>query len=96
METISLKIKSLEKRQDTQDKINNDIFVRLDGKVSYKHFYWIIGILITMLITFLGYIASGVSELRADMNQVKNDQNQVKNQVSYMNGVFKSNDFKSQ
>jgi len=59
----------------------------MDSKVSYKQLYWIIGILITIIIPFLAYIASEISVLRAD-------ESTVKSQVSYMNGVFKANDFK--
>ena len=89
----SLKIK-LEAHTEESNRRHDEIAYQvnllktaMDSKVSYKHLYWIIGILVTLLIPFLTYIASEISALRAD-------ESTVKSQVSYMNGVFKANDFK--
>lgn len=49
------------------DLMTNDIKTvnaKIDSKVSYKNFTWIIGILVTILITMFTYIANQVHEIR--------------------------------
>lgn len=86
METLTIKIASLEKGQEKQEVINNDIFVKIEGlqdnKVSYKMFFWILGVLLTVLIAICTWISTQLDSIRADGAQVKN-------QVSYIDGVFK-------
>lgn len=84
METLTLKIKSLEKGQARQELINTDIFVKLDNRVTYKMFFWILGVLLVVLIAMFAWIA-------AELDGLQTNSNQVKNQVSYIDGVFKNN-----
>lgn len=84
MDTLSLKIESLEKGQIRQETINNDIFVRLENRVTYKMFFWILGVLLVILIALFSWIA-------VELDNIQSSSDQVKNQVSYIDGVFKEN-----
>jgi len=88
MEILSLKIESLEKGQARQDTINNDIFVKLENRVTYKMFFWILGVLLIVLIAMFAWIATELDGLQTNSDQVKN-------QVSYIDGVFKQNNLQS-
>ena len=51
------------------EKLNTEI----DEKVSYKNFTWIIGILISILMTMFGYIASQINDIqKASISTEKN------------------------
>jgi hypothetical protein len=51
------------------DKIN----IEMSQKVSYKNFTWIIGILISVLMTMFGYIASQINDIqKASISTEKN------------------------
>lgn len=92
MDTLTIKIASLQKGQDRQETINNDIFVKInhlhESKVSYKMFFWILGVLLAVLIAMSGWVATQLSDIQSNTNQVKN-------QVSFIDGVFKDHNIQS-
>ncbi len=48
-----------------------DVEKALESKVSYKHFYWVIGILISILISICSYTAITTTQTKEDVALVK-------------------------
>ncbi len=108
-ETIMLQIATLQKGQEKQELINNDIFVKIKDvgdeirivdkvKVSFKQFNAILGTLLVIVMAMFSWIAAEMGSTKnytaAQFDSLKGDVSQVKNQVSYMNGIFESHNIK--
>lgn len=49
----------------------DDVEEILDGKVSYKHFYWVIGLMVMLLIGITSYTALKTTQTSEDVAQIK-------------------------
>lgn len=53
------------------------IHKRFDNKVDWKHFYWILGLLITITITINGFILNEIKEVRRNVYEMNNKIGQI-------------------
>jgi uncharacterized membrane protein (DUF106 family) len=58
------------KFEEKIDKKFADVYEKLGAKISYKHFYWIIGVLMVIIIGLLGLIYQKTVATDEKMNDV--------------------------
>ncbi len=56
--------------------------IGMNDKVSFKHFYWIIGIMITLLAIVSGYIATQLKDISMTTTVVQSDVSFLKGKLS--------------
>lgn len=72
-------IKDSDRRHDETSAIMKDYKIMINSKISKEQFAWVIGILITVLISMFGYIAFRMDALSTTSAQTQSD-------VSYLTG----------
>lgn len=58
----------------------------LDSKVSFKHFYWLVGIMIMLLTSVLGYIIIQIKDISLSIAEITNKTASVQSDVSFLKG----------
>lgn len=66
----------------------------IDNKVDFKHFYWVIGILVTIQMAVLGYIIMQNQKMSDQINDVSRTTTAVQIDVSALKGVLGNYDIK--
>ena len=66
----------------------------IDSKVDFKHFYWVIGILVTIQMAILGYIIMQNQNMSDQINDVSRTTTAVQVDVSSLKGVLSNYDIK--
>ncbi len=63
-----------------------EIRSELENRVTYKHFTWVLGILITILISLFGYIANQITDVQGVINVMSKDVSNTNSNVSRIQG----------
>lgn len=62
----------------------------MENKVSYKQFTWVLGILITILISMFTYIANQMGDIRSSAISINQDVSMIKGKLDPYNIEFKN------
>lgn len=84
-------------REDTKWKDGvesqfNRIWVMIGGKMSKAEFYWVIGILITVLISMFAYIAASLDAVKKEQIAQREEQTIIKTGVANIQGKLEPYD----
>jgi len=58
----------------------------LESRVSFKHFYWIIGVLVTIQMAVLGFIVNQNTSMAGQIREIEKTTSSVQDNVSYLRG----------
>jgi hypothetical protein len=82
-----------EKRMDSfETKFESDmakVWTAISNSVTYKHFYWVIGVLITILIAVVGFISTQISTLQSDSAAIKSSVSRIDGKLEPYNIEFR-------
>lgn len=79
--------------QETASDVK-ELRAMIDNKVDFKHFYWVIGILVTIQMAVLGYIIMQNQKMSDQINDVSRTTTAVQIDVSALKGVLGNYDIK--
>lgn len=68
------------------EAFQREVQLQLDSKVPNKQFYWVMGILSTLLLTVCGYISTQLKDLSASIKETADVTTSVQADVSYLKG----------
>lgn len=63
---------------------------RVNNKVSFKTFTWIIGLMFGILTTILGIVWAEVKDIRMDIKEARAEDSQVAQSVSQIKGILQT------
>lgn len=78
LDDLETKIKGLEEREKSY--------------VTYEHFYWIIGVLMTISIGINAFTYQAISDAREDIGDIRKDTSQTNQSVSQIQGKLEPYD----
>jgi hypothetical protein len=81
--------KDMEKFKDTLSKDMEKVRNTLSNCVTYKHFYWVIGVLVTILIAVVGFISTQISTLQSDSVEIKSSVSRIDGKLEPYNIEFR-------
>lgn len=79
------------KQECTTDRVMiitnmKEINAILESRVSFKHFYWIIGLLVTIQMAVLGFIVNQNTNMAGQIREIEKSTSSVQDNVSYLRG----------
>lgn len=83
------------------DRRHNEMYSRIErteakidgvekSKVSYKHFTWILGVLISLLLAMFGYISTQINDMSKNVSDAKTSIASVQGKLEPYNVQFKN------
>lgn len=79
------------KQECTNDRVMiitnmKELSAVLESRVSFKHFYWIIGVLVTIQMAVLGFIVNQNTSMAGQIREIEKTTSSVQDNVSYLRG----------
>ena len=79
------------KQECTNDRVMiitnmKELSAVLESRVSFKHFYWIIGVLVTIQMAVLGFIVNQNTSMAGQIREIEKTTSSVQDYVSFLRG----------
>lgn len=79
------------KQECTNDRVMiitniKELSAVLESRVSFKHFYWIIGVLVTIQMAVLGFIVNQNTSMAGQIREIEKTTSSVQDNVSFLRG----------
>lgn len=74
------------KERATLDSDIKQVLALMESKVSFKHFYWVIGILISIQMTVLGYIVLQNKDMSQQIQDIIKTSTRTQEDLSFLKG----------
>lgn len=79
------------KQECTNDRVMiitnmKELSAVLESRVSFKHFYWIIGVLVTIQMAVLGFIVNQNTGMAGQIREIEKTTSSVQDNVSFLRG----------
>lgn len=78
--------------KERADIVSNvrELSAKVDNKVSFKTFTWVIGLMFGILTTILGIIWTEVKDIRVDIKEARSEDSKVAQAVSTIQGILQN------
>lgn len=91
-EVKELKIEFESRYKELEKKVEDNmetVVSALSNTVTYKHFYWVIGVLVTILLAVVGFISTQISALQNDSAMIKSSVSRIDGKLEPYNIEFR-------